>query len=133
MSLRDGFASLEHGIYRPLDPEWAFALHERRQRFARQVLHDDERSAVGSHVDVENARHVWASDLACRTRFSQKTLGVATLTDGTRQQELDRDGFAELQVLCRDHRTHSADAEHALDAILVVQGGAEPDEALELG
>jgi len=60
---------------------------------------------------------VLALDLRRGPRFTCKPGDRCGIVKRLRQKELERNLLVELDMVRRDHDTHAADAEHALDAV----------------
>ena len=84
---------------------------------AFEVLHDDERCAVGQRPDVEHARHVFAFDLDRGARFTRETTDQLLVRRALGPQELERDFLAELDVRGGKNKPHSARANEIVDLV----------------
>ncbi len=88
-----------------------------------EELHHQERRAVFVHVVVQDGDRARMPDLVRRLPLPQKALADLAVERQLRVQELDGDA-APISVNGRVDRRHSADAEQALETILVAQRGA---------
>ena len=85
-----------------------------------EVLHDHVRHAGRQHPDVGHAAHVIGLDARRRTRLAEEARDrLVPRAEAVLDQELDRDDLVEGRVPRRHDEPHRADADHALDAVLV--------------
>ncbi len=119
--LGDAGAGLAHPAGDLGDGERRARAEDLREVLALEVLHDDERGAVGERVDVEDAGDVDALEPAGGARLAQEALHHLALLGGLRAQELDGDALLQVQVPGRDDVRHAALTEQALDAVLAAE------------
>ena len=89
-----------------------------REIAALEVLHHHVRRAGLERADVDDARDVLALDLRRGARLAGEARDDLGVRRGLRQEELERDALAELEVHRRDDDAHPAAAEDALDPVL---------------
>jgi hypothetical protein len=114
----DGLAGLQHEVDGEGHLHRALLAHERAEIAAVQVLHHQVRRAALQRADVEHAPHVFAADARRGLPFALETLHQLGLHQGARQEELDRDAFAQREVSRGDDDPHAACPEHSLHAVL---------------
>ena len=100
------------------DVELADELEARRQVFADEPLHRDERNAL-PEVVVEDADDMRALDLRDRPRFEREAGSVACLARGLGAHELHGAADVERQVLGEPDGAHGPTAQlaHELEAV----------------
>ena len=131
MGLGERFASLQD-VAACLRDRDRPALQALGDVLAIEELHDHVGRAAGEGADVGDLRHVVALDARGGLRFALKPLDVARVLRRLGEQELDRDRRAQRGVRRGDDATHPADAEHALDAVLLDDDVSWLGDALEL-
>ena len=110
---------LEQVIDRQLERDAPLLFEQLLEVLPLQVLHDHVRSAARQRGHVENAHHVFASNLDRRSPLAEKPCNERRIVRELGEQELDRDSLLELQVHCCEDDPHPPLAEHALDAVLL--------------
>src|SRR5439155_25131978 len=94
-------------------------LDDARQRFARDVLHDEEDLAVLID-DVDRRHHVRMADARDETRFVDEHVDERAIASEMRVHPFDRDGSFEARAaaLAADvHRRHPAARDLAVDSV----------------
>jgi hypothetical protein len=115
--LGDRFTRLQHEIHGVYHGKRAAVCDRRREILALEVLHHHVRRAGLERAHVCYACDVLALDFHGRARFPRKAHHRILIVQRFRQQELDRDALVEVQVMRGDDNAHTADAEHAVDAV----------------
>ena len=115
---RQRFAGLHHVFDGHLDRERPARLEHLGQVLPGQMLHHDERHAVGKHPDVEYSSHVLAADLGGGSRFACEALHELFDLERLGAQELQRHDLAQLDVRRRYDEAHAAGADLLDDFVL---------------
>ncbi len=118
VGLGERTARLRDVARRDGDRDRATRAQQLRQVATVEPLHHDERRAVVGAADVEHPAHVLVLELRRGARLAQEPLDGDRLVDETLGEQLQRHRRAQVDVLGREHRTHPATADHALDAVL---------------
>jgi hypothetical protein len=103
-----------------LDRQRSAILEPVGERFALEVLHDQERFAFVARPQIGDLGDALVADLRRGDRLAVKPLQHRRGAE-VRVQDLDRDPLAELGVGPEIDRAHPAGREQALDPILVVE------------
>ena len=105
-----------------------FAAGGDLQRLALDVLHDDERAAVGV-ADLENLADERMVERRGGERFAPQALACDEVLFVVRMEPLDRDAPFELGVLGEKDLAHAAGAERGVDAVPAGEqiGHRQPD------
>ena len=100
-----------------------------RQGIALEVLHDDERGALGGPAEVVDLDDPRVADRGGRARLVEEPRHDVLLLRQLGEQDLDRRRPAEQRMLAGVDRTHTAPADHAGHAVLPDHRAAhrEPD------
>ncbi len=113
--LGDGLAGLEDVADRARRLERALVLEEAAQIDAIEVLHHDERHAVGEAADVVDARDVLALEAHRRPRLAEESLDGAGQDRELGQHQLQGASLEEVDVGRGDDHPHPTAPEHPLD------------------
>jgi hypothetical protein len=106
-------------------------LAERRERAAREELHDEEGRAVGQVAHVGHVDDVIVADQRGGARLALEALDDVAVTRVLAVQALERDLLADEEVLGLVDATHAADAEDLGDPVTV--GDDDPDALVVIG
>ena len=101
---------------------------ELREVHALEKLENDEEAVITILADVEDARNVLALQAHRRARLTQKTLSAARPGECTREDELQRNGLIQLEVMRGHDDSHAAGPKDPLDAVFASNDDARGDE-----
>ena len=116
-------ADLPRDLERSSFREAADAAQERRQIFAVDVFHRQERRSLDL-VDVVDAAHIGVRHLPCQPDLGVELCQPRRVLVDVRRQKLERDRLAELQVVGAIDLAHAAAAEASNDAVASAEYGA---------
>ncbi len=87
------------------------ALDDFGERLALDVLHHDVDAAVGRLAHFEDRADAWVVERRGSLGFPQQPAACIVILDLVRQEELDGDLAAELEVVGKIHLAHAAAAQ----------------------
>ncbi|XXU28538.1 hypothetical protein WMF36_05605 [Sorangium sp. So ce887] len=122
-----GLQDEQHGV---VDRQRTLLADEVPQVAALEVLQDHVRRARLRAADVVDPGHVVAPETSRGARLAHETLEQLRLLGRGRQEELDGEQLAELEVAGRDDEAHAAFSEHALDPVLAEEDVTGLDESV---
>jgi RNA polymerase sigma-70 factor (ECF subfamily) len=132
--VRDGerLARAENQIGRECNVERASSSEHAREILSFEVFIDDERvSGFGESTGVEDRDHVLAVERCGSLGLAQQSAHGLLVDTAIASNELQRDGFVEVDVMRGEDRAHSACADEALDSIAPRYDTTRTELALE--
>ena len=112
-------ARLEQVVHRDRDRERTTRREDSSEVGAAEVLHHEVGRTDGRFADVDHPPDVLAPDLDRGAPFAEEPRHVLWILGDGREQQLDRHALLEMDVRRCEDDAHTAEAEHALDAILL--------------